>query len=352
MTRYKEVLRISGAFVGVLVGAGFASGQEIMQFFTSFGLLGLLGAVIASGLFMFLAMALSTLGQKEGATSHKSVIHSICGRLLGPFVDLMVTFFMFAVAVVMLAGAGALLEQLAGIPQLWGSIAVTVLTVIIVCMNIRQVIGFIGSITPLLLVTVLIVAAATVFGRDADVDTLQAAAVQQPQAAENWLIAALLYVSYNIVAGAPFLVIMGGQAVDRKTALLGGVFGGLLLGLLMLMIAGGMYSRVNGLGGIALPMLLLAGQLSPILGVVMGVAIFGMILNTAVGVLYSLCVRIAPHDSPRFRWVTIAAGALAFLCSLFGFIQLVGTVYPVFGYLGFILMACTRVAWFRTGRNA
>src|SRR5690606_40193079 len=102
MTRYKEVLRISGAFGGVVVGAGFASGQQSMQFFTSFGLPGLLGAVIASGLFMFLAMALSTLGQKEGATSHKSVIHSICGRFLGPFVDLMITFFMFAVAVVML----------------------------------------------------------------------------------------------------------------------------------------------------------------------------------------------------------------------------------------------------------
>ena len=94
-------------------------------------------------------------------------------------------------------------------------------------------------------------------------------------------------------------------------------------------------------------MLLLAHQMSPILGVVMGIAIFGMVLNTAVGVLYSFSARILPVGTPRFRWGTIVAGIVAFLCSLIGFIQLVGTVYPFFGYLGFVLMVCTLIAWWR-----
>src|SRR3546814_11167136 len=95
-------------------------------------------------------MALSTLGQQKASLSHKRVIYAICGKYLGMFVDVLITFFMFAIAVVMLAGAGALLEQLAGIPKLWGSVAVTVLTVIIVCLDVKKVIGFIGSVTPLL----------------------------------------------------------------------------------------------------------------------------------------------------------------------------------------------------------
>ena len=33
----KNSIRIAGAYVGLIVGAGFASGQEILQFFTSFG---------------------------------------------------------------------------------------------------------------------------------------------------------------------------------------------------------------------------------------------------------------------------------------------------------------------------
>ena len=240
MSRTKEILRIAGAFMGVIVGAGFASGQEIMQFFTSFGLMGLVGAVVSSVLFVLLAMALAELGQIHASTSHKRVIHAICGKHLGIFVDWMITFFMFAIAVVMIAGGGALLEQLAGIPRLWGSIAVTVLMVAVVCLGIRKVIGFIGSISPLLAAIVLLVSAWSVLGRSADLETLQMAAQEQPRGAGNWLLGALLYVSYNIVAGAPFLVIMGGQAFDRKIALWGGLLGGLLLGILMRLIAGGM----------------------------------------------------------------------------------------------------------------
>ena len=352
MANLKEVFRISGAFVGVIVGAGFASGQEIMQFFTSFGMLGLAGVALSSALFIFLAMALATLGQLHASTSHKGVIHAICGRHLGLFVDALITFFMFAIAVVMLAGGGALLEQLAGIPQLWGSATVTILTVAIVCLDIRKVIGFIGSITPLLALMVIIVSIWAVMGRAADYETLQAAAAQQPRSAGNWLIAALLYVSYNIVAGAPFLVIMGGQALDRKTALWGGVIGGVLLGLLMLLIAGGMFARVNELGGVAMPMLLMASQLSPTVGIFVGVAIFGMILNTAVGVLYSFSARVMEPGTARFRWGTIVAGVLAFLGSLVGFIQLVGTVYPFFGYLGFILMICTLLGWWQARKSS
>src|SRR5690606_27843205 len=238
------------------VGAGFASGQEVLQFFTSFGMLGMVGAIISSALFVFLAMALATLGQRHASTSHKRVIHVVCGKYLGVFVDALITFFMFAITVVMLAGGGALLEQLAGIPRLWGSIGVTVLTVGIVCLEIRKVISFIGSITPVLMFLVLSVAVTAVAGRDAGLAALETAAAQQPRAAAHWLIAALLYVSYTIMAGAPFLVIMGGKAAHRKTALWGGGLGGAPLAVLMLLIAGGMPAPGHKLEGVPLPMLL------------------------------------------------------------------------------------------------
>jgi len=41
---------------------------------------------------------------------------------------------------------------------------------------------------------------------------------------------------------------------------------------------------------------------------------------------------------------------VAFGCSLVGFISLVGEVYPLFGYLGFVLMAAVLLAWVRRGK--
>jgi len=38
MNNVKESIIVAFAFVGVVVGAGFATGQEIFQFFTSHGI--------------------------------------------------------------------------------------------------------------------------------------------------------------------------------------------------------------------------------------------------------------------------------------------------------------------------
>jgi len=345
---FKEVSRIAGAFVGVIVGAGFASGQELMQFFGSFGWWGLLGIPVAGALFVFFAMTLATLGQQHGSTSHKSVMYAISGRWLGVFVDVLIAFLMFAVVVVMLAGAGALLMQLADIPPLWGSIGTMVLTVAIVCLDLRRVISFIGSITPLLVIVTAIVAAVSLAQRDVDWGVLEATVQQeQRQAASHWFLAALLYVSYNLIAGAPFLIIMAGQSVNRRTALWGGIVGGLLLTVLMLLIVLGMFSQVNHLSGVDMPTLLLASRLSPVLGGLMAITIFGMILNTAVGMVYSFCARILEPGTMQFRWGATAVTALAFLCSLVGFMTLIGFIYPAFGWLGFVLMVCTTVYYVR-----
>ncbi|KLR57053.1 membrane protein [Diaphorobacter sp. J5-51] len=349
-----EIIRIAGAFVGVLVGAGFASGQEILQFFASFGRLGLVGSVIAGLVFVFLAMALSTLAQRLHAHSHKEVIHALLGRHLGLAFDALITFFLFAITVVMLAGAGSLLQQWLGWPEVWGSVLATVATVLIVCLDLGRVIALIGAVTPLLMFMTLVVTGYVLATPHAGHEALAQAAAQQPRGAGHWLVAALLYVSYNLVAGLPFLVIMGGQASSRRNALWGGVLGGLLLGVLMLLIAAAMYWRMDSLSGVSMPMLALATQISPWLGHLMSLVIFGMILNTAVGMLYAFVARITPTAAAskrRFRTTSAIAGALALAGSFVGFIQLVGTVYPAYGYIGFVLMACTLVGWLRLAKG-
>lgn len=348
----KESLKIAGAFVGVIVGAGFASGRELLLMFVDFGVWGLLGAVVSASLFIFLGMALAGMGSRLRASSHKDVVNALCGRYLGAFVDLMITFFMFAVTVVMLAGSGALLEQQFGIPALFGSLAVTVIVVAIVCLDVQKVIGMIGAATPLLILTAVAVALYGVATRGLSFGELDQLASQQDAGASHWLLGALLYVSYNIVAGVPFLSIMGGTAKTEKHAIWGGIFGGALLGVLMLVMSLGLLSRLDSVADLPMPMLSIATEISPVLGLVMAVVIFLMILNTAVGTLYSFSARLLPAGTRTFRIGSAAAGALAFVGSLVGFVSLVGQVYPLFGYLGFLLIGAVVLGWLRVGRLA
>ncbi|MCQ0169092.1 hypothetical protein DN388_19275 [Pseudomonas sp. S12(2018)] len=348
----KESLKIAGAFVGVIVGAGFASGRELLLMFVDFGVWGLLGTVVSASLFIFLGMALAGMGSRLRASSHKDVVNALCGRYLGAFVDLMITFFMFAVTVVMLAGGGALLEQQFGIPALFGSLAVTVIVVAIVCLDVQKVIGMIGAATPLLILTAVAVALYGVATRGLSFGELDQLASQQDAGASHWLLGALLYVSYNIVAGVPFLSIMGGTAKTEKHAIWGGIFGGALLGVLMLVMSLGLLSRLDSVADLPMPMLSIATEISPVLGLVMAVVIFLMILNTAVGTLYSFSARLLPAGTRTFRIGSAAAGALAFVGSLVGFVSLVGQVYPLFGYLGFLLIGAVVLGWLRVGRLA
>lgn len=343
----KQSIQIAGAFIGLIVGAGFASGQEILQFFTSFGWQGVLGAILATVLFAFLGMHLTQLGSQLQTTSHKAVIYRICGRYLGVIVDFIITFFLFGVLVVMIAGAGSIFEQQFRIPSIVGSILMTIITIITVSLNIQRVIKMMGLIIPFLLILVVIISGYSLNTMEHSLFDLNQMVDKQYAAASNWGLGALLYVSYNIAAGAAMLVVMGGTVKNEKTAALGGILGGVGLGVLILLISVGMLARIDTITGIDIPMLYLANELSPIVGIFMSVILLGMIYNTAVGMLYAFSARVVKPTHGKFKLFVAVFGVAAFAASFIGFITLVGTVYPLMGYLGFTLIGAIVISWIK-----
>lgn len=344
----KRSIQMAGAFVGLIVGAGFASGQEILQYFTSFGYWGIAGGVVATALFAFLGMTLAQLGSQLKTTSHKGVIYHIGGRYIGAILDVLITFFLFGVAVVMFAGAGSTFEQMFGLDARIGSIVMVVLTILTLLLNLQSILNLIASITPYLLLVILIILGYSLATMDLSFVQAHEIATQQPAAAGNWFLGALLYVSYNIACGAALLIVMGGAEKDRRIAGIGGALGGLLLGLMIILVNITLFVKVDTIAGVDLPTLELAAQIHPIVGVLMAIALLGMIYNTAVGMFYSFTVRFVAPDHKSFKIVIVCVGIAGYIASLVGFTTLVGKVYSTVGYLGFALMATIIVAWFKS----
>jgi uncharacterized membrane protein YkvI len=347
----KKAFQIGAAFIGVIVGAGFASGQEILQFFTSFGFPGIIGSVIATALFAFIGMNLTQLGSRLQTDSHKDVIYHICGRYLGVIVDAIITFFLFGVTVVMFSGAGAIFEQQFGLPSMVGGLFMAVITIASVMLNVQKVIALISSITPFLIVLVLVITGYSLFSFDPNSIDIEAALAKTSPAASNWLLGSLLYVSYNIAAGAAMLTVMGGTIKDQKVAGWGGIIGGVGLGLIILMINVSMLTQIDKVADVPMPMLTIANEMSPIVGILMSIVLLGMIYNTAVGMLYAFSARVVKPDQPKFKAFVIIFGLIGFASSFVGFIKLVGTLYPVMGYLGFTLIVAILVSWIRHFRK-
>ena len=347
----KKSLQIGGAFVGLIVGAGFASGQEIMQYFTSFGMMGVIGGVIATIAFAFLGMTLAQLGSKLQTTSHKGVIYYIGGRYIGFILDFLITFFLFGVAVVMFAGAGSTFQQMFGINPMIGSIIMVAATIFTLLLNVKNIINLIAMITPYLMAVIFIILIYSLFTMDISLSEANEMAQTQNAAASNWFVGAILYVSYNLAAGAAMLIVMGGTVQDRKVAGMGGIFGGIMLGVLILLINITMFVKIDVVAGVDMPTLELANQIHPAVGVLMAIALLGMMYNTAVGMFYAFTVRFVAPDHKVFKPVIIVVGLVGFGASLVGFTTLVGKVYATMGYLGFALIIAVVIAWVRNNKR-
>ncbi|MFD1927637.1 hypothetical protein ACFSFY_06105 [Sporosarcina siberiensis] len=343
----KKVLKMGSAFIGIVVGAGFASGREIVQYFTSFGLLGIIGTIIATALFAYLGMTLTRLGSRMRTTSHKEVVYKISGRYLGIIVDYIIIFTLFGVGVVMIAGAGANLNQQFGLPSFLGSLILVILVLLTVMLNVEKVVAVIGSITPFLVLTVIIVAIYSLVTMGESFTALNPIALDLETSLPNWFISAINYVSFNIAVGASMAIVMGGTEEDERVAAWGGLVGGLGIGLLIVLSNLAIYSKVEEVANLSLPMLGLVNSISPIFGVFMAFILFGMIFNTAVSMFYAFGARFITIGTVKFKVFVFITLMIGFAASFVGFTDLVAIFYPTIGYLGTFLVAALIFASFR-----
>ena len=97
-----------------------------------------------------------------------------------------------------------------------------------------------------------------------------------------------------------------------------------------------------------MPSLALAGRISPILSVVMSVALVCMVYSTAVGMFFAFSARFAKPETSRFKLISAVTVCIGLALSLGGFSKLVGTVYPLLGYVGFALILAICFNWLRS----
>lgn len=342
-----KVLKMASAFVGIIVGAGFASGKEIVQYFTSFGLLGIIGAIVSTVLFAYFGMVLTRIGSRMQTTSHKEAIYTISGKYLGLVVDAVIIITLFSVGVVMIAGAGSNLNQQFGLPPFIGSLLLVVLVFLTVLLNVDRVVAVIGSVTPFLILAVIIVSIYCLTTMSDSFSNLNSIATSIETPLPNWWVSAINYVSFNIAVGASMSLVMGGAEKNEKAAALGGLVGGLGLGMMILLSHLAIFSKIDIVKDADLPMLAIINDISPILAILMAVVLYGMIFNTAVSMFYSFGARFVRRGTQKFRIFVFGVLIVGFGLSFFGFSALLDFLYPFIGYIGLFLMLTLLIASFR-----
>lgn len=347
----KKTITIMLAYVGVLTGAGLASGQELMQYFVSLGLSGIVGIGVVAILHMLIGGLLLQLGSHYLANDHSEVFDEITNKFISKFMDISLILTCFIIGFVMIAGAGSNLNQAFGAPNWLGAVICTGLIIGVGMLDFSKVSKVIGSFTPLIVIFTLLASIYTFTNYKVDWQAVNQLAKSLPSNFDSVSLTVINYFGMCIMTAVSMALVLGGDELNTGEAGMGGLVGGLLVGILGILIVLTLLIRIDEIKNLDIPMLYVIEDINPILGTLMALVIFGMIFNTAISLFYALSRRFSYGDEKRFRVLLVGITLLGFALSFAGFKKLVAIFYPLIGYAGMVMFVVLVFAYFRERKS-
>ena len=351
MSFSKESVSVAMAYVGVLVGAGLSSGQDLLQYFLSFGEIGLVGVVVLGLLNIVFGRIIVTLGSHYQSNNHQEVLEQIAHPVIQRIIDITLVVSCFAVGFVMVAGAGANLQQQFGLPSWLGALLCSVLIAVIAFMDFDKITRVLGVFTPIIVVMILVATGYTFWGKSYDFTLLDEVSRTMRPAMPNVYLAVINYFALCVMNGVSMAFVLGGSVVRIGDAEKGGALGGALIGLIVGSASMALFANLDKVKDVEIPMLTLVNEIHPLFAGIYAVVIFALIFNTAFSLYYATARRFAGSDTSKMRKILLAIVALGYVCSFGGFSQLVAWMYPLLGYMGILLLAVLAVAWVQEREN-
>lgn len=335
-----KTLKIAGTIVALIVGAGFATGQEVMQFFVAYGYLGLAGTVIFFALCAYATVSLLLVGQTHSFKNGEQVFCYYLGDVAGRLMSWFATLFLFSAYVVMLSGAGSVISQSFGLPVAAGAGLMAALVLIVVIFGLQQLVNIVGSIGPLLIGLVVLIAFSVLFNKGIGFEHNMALidSGEKFQATPYWWLSGMSYISFQVIGLASILPVIGGREKTNKSLVSGGLLGSLMLFLTLALLVLALIASMPDASGSEIPMLILAGQSTGKISEVFVYIILAGIFTTCAPCLWMALAKFSPDDKAlKYKWYTVALSIVGYVCSIaLPFSVLVNFIYPAVGYLGMV----------------
>lgn len=347
-TSYLTIFKFSGAIIAVLIGSGFASGQEIIQFFSSYGLYGIYGILTSMLLFAVCSAIIMTFGfrTREKEENEKNIFKYYAGKIVGTFLEWYTPLFCFAVSVVMISGAGATFQQYFGFRSLTGTAIMSISVLIVTVFGMKRIADIIGFLGPITIVFTISVGLYSIFTNPDSISYLTAemgaTTIQRSIGDSNdfWFLSAVSYVSFNLILGIPFIKELGETAKVKREAFLGGILGAVGFMAAGLVINAALLGHFSEVILLEIPILYLAEGISPVIGLIFSFILLGEIFSTAAPMVWTAASALADEkEQPgKYKLLVVLISIFSFFGGQLSFAALVNTVYPFTGLLGIVFI--------------
>lgn len=338
---WKTTFQVAATYVGAVMGAGFASGQEIQQFFARFGRWGLAGIVVSSILFSLLGWCMLDLQERWRVASYPEFFDHLLSPRWGRWADGLVSVLLFVGMMAMISGSGALFHEYFGFSRWFGIVLTDLVIALALWFRGEGVLWINTVLIPLKFTFCLGIATLAVFiAKSGDGEGI---VILANPIVKNWAFSAVLYVSFNLTLAMVVFASLG-KDVQRAGARLGAVLGGVALGIFAFVI-GAALLRFPEVLGLEIPMVAVAGKLGDWPAFFYVVVLWLAMITAAIGNGFSLVSRVVETRRLNYNPATVILLLLLLPIAGVKFSQIVQFIYPLFGYLGLAFLPLILLFW-------
>lgn len=325
-------LLIGFTYIGTVVGAGFATGQEILQFFTIYGRMASLTIIISSILFIWLGTKIMVISHEIKAYSYEDMNIHLFGEYLGRWVSYLILILLFAITTVMLAGAGSVFSEHLNLSYQLGLLITIILAYSVIVKGMPGIKAVNSLVVPIMFIFTIIVFKLS---------------IQSPSGYNFLLLSSdypmwriwlspFMYTAFNLVLSQAVLVPLGATTSDIRTIRLGGFIGGVGITIMLWIGHIALSANMPGIVQYDIPMGHIITPLGQWVYIMFIFIIYAEIFTTLIADLYGLSLQLQQRTSLHPRYIILILLTLCYVVSQIGFRALVSTLYPLIGLISLV----------------
>ena len=318
----RNILKVVFVIIGTMIGAGFASGQEVYLFFFSYGIEGMIGLIISGLIIGFVIYKTFQILDKYGTGTYKEFLDILIQKdgKIKPIINNIINLFILITFFIMIAGFGAYFEQELGINSLIGSSILAVVTFVVFMTSVKGVVKANELLVPILIGFLVVIGLINL----KDIHLLELGNYIIKTNESSFFLSAVLYSSYNSILLIPVLLIL-------KIAIISTIVIILLSIVVFLLLV-----RVDvEISRLEMPAVYVVTNMFSVLKYIYGFIILGSIFTTAISLGTSF-LQNTTKSKKSYTQIGAIMCITSVLVSKIGFSNLVSLLYPIFGYLGLL----------------
>ncbi|SMO68653.1 YkvI family membrane protein [Melghirimyces algeriensis] len=324
-------LKISMTIIGTMIGAGFASGREVWEFFGSYGAGSAFGIVLATLLLFTASVIILKISWKYKTQHYSEVLSQVMGPRMVRVFDYLVMMYLLTSTIVMMAGSGATFQQW-NISFTLGVLVMTGAVVFILMFDLKGLMSMNSVLIPIMVTVLLLVCLQ--FLQNSGWISLEN---DESSSLPVWP-SAITYTAFNTMSLLAVLSTMGKQIRHPAEIWISGGISSFCLGSLAFLYNFSLLRVESLMSQYDIPLFALMRDYSPVWVLSISVILWLAIYTTAVSNVHGLSFRLS-ETLPFPPWAIGGVAVLGLVpLTQLGFTTLVTFLYPLYGVLNLFIL--------------